>query len=317
MSLLSGISMRAMRIDQGGALLISAEVPKPEPGAGEVLIQVHAAGITTTELAWYTSTHGRDGSARTGAVPGHEFSGVVAALGKNVQGLHVGDEVFGMNDWFADGALAEYCVTLPQNIAAKPKSLTHQAAATVPISALTAWQGLFDRAAIQAGERILIHGGAGAVGLFAVQMAHRLGAYVITTVSARDRGFVGRLGADEVVNYRATRFEEAVRKVDAVFDTVGGETLNRSWSLLKDTRRMVTVAVESEANPDPRAKGAFFIVEPNQRQLAEVARLIEAGHLKTFVKAVVSLDDAAAAYDGSLKGGSGRGKIVVTISERQ
>lgn len=300
-----------------GPVLISAEVPKPEPDAGEVLVQVHAAGITQTELAWYTSTHGRTGSARTGVIPGHEFSGVVAALGEHVQGLHVGDEVFGMNDWFADGALAEYCVTQPQNIAAKPKGLTHQAAATVPISALTAWQGLFDHAAIQAGERILIHGGAGAVGLFAVQMAHRLGANVITTVSARDGGFVGRLGADEVVNYRATRFEEAVRKVDAVFDTVGGETLNRSWSLLKDTRRMVTVAVESEANPDPRAKGAFFIVEPNQRQLAEVARLIEAGHLKIFVKAVLPLNDAAAAYDGSLKRGSGRGKIVVTISERQ
>jgi NADPH:quinone reductase-like Zn-dependent oxidoreductase len=220
-------------------------------------------------------------------------------------------EVYGMNDWFAEGAVAEYCLTLPKNICGKPTSSTHEAAATVPIAALTAWQGLLDRAMLQTGERILVHGGAGAVGLFVVQLAHRRGAYVTATVSAGDIDFVKQLGANEVIDYRAVRFEEVVESVDVIFDTVGGETLGRSWSLLKTAGRMVTIAADSEGASDRRVKDAFFIVEPNQRQLREVAHLIDAGHLKTFIKAVVALDGAAAAYDGSLKGG--RGKIVVAI----
>jgi NADPH:quinone reductase-like Zn-dependent oxidoreductase len=308
--------MKAMQVNNAkqGPVLISAEVPKPEPGADEVLIHVHAAGVTPTELLWYTTTHSKEGSVRTGAVPGHEFSGIIAGLGKNVQGLNVGDGVYGMNDWFADGAAAEYCVTLPQNIARKPTVLTHEAAATVPIAALTVWQGLLDRAMIQTGERILVHGGAGAVGLFAVQLAHRQGAYVITTVSAQDIGFVKQLGANEVIDYRATRFEEEVRNVDVIFDTVGGDTLSRSWSVLKAAGRMVTIAADSEGTSDHRVRDAFFIVEPNQRQLTEVAKLIDAGHLKTFVTAVVPLNEAAAAYNGSLKDRSGRGKIVIAVS---
>lgn len=311
--------MRAMRVidTEEGPGLISAQVPRPEPTADQVLIRVHAAGVTHSELTWYSTTHDKEGLKRTGAIPGHEFSGVIAALGRNVEGFEVGDEVYGMSDWFADGALAEYCVTLPQNVARKPVVLSHQAAATVPISALTAWQGLFDRAAIQAGERVLIHGGAGAVGLFAVQLACRQGAYVIATVSARDRGLAGRLGASEVIDYRATRFEEVLGSVDVVFDTVGGETLIRSWKVLSRAGRAVTIAVESEGSPDQRVKESFFIVTPNQMQLTEVATLIDAGRLKTFVRAVVSLEGASAAYDGSLRNGSGRGKIVVAIPERR
>ena len=226
----------------------------------------------------------------------------------------MGDEVYGMSDWFADGAAAEYCLTLPQNISAKPTLLTHEAAATVPIAALTAWQGLVDRAMIRPGERILVHGGAGAVGLFAVQLARRHGAYVIATVSARDSDFIKQLGANEAIDYAATRFEQVVGDVDVIFDTVGGETLHRSWGVLKCGGRMITIAADSEGTSDPRIKDAFFIVEPKQSQLTEVAKLIDAGHLKTFVKATVPLKDAAAAYDGSLAHGSGPGKIVISIS---
>ncbi len=308
--------MKAMRVSSAkpGPVLICTEVPKPAPAAEEVLIQVHAAGVTTTELLWYPTTHSKEGSLRAGAVPTHEFSGIVAALGKNVRGFNVGDAVYGMNDWYAEGAAAEYCVTLPQNIARKPTSLSHEAAASVPIAALTVWQGLFDRARIQAGERILVHGGAGTVGLFAVQLAHRQGAYVITTVSAQDSGFVKQLGADEVIDYRATPFEKQVRDVDVIFDTVGGDTLNRSWSVLKPAGRMVTIAADGEGTSDQRVKDAYFIVEPNERQLTEVAKLIDARHLKTFVKAVVPLQETAAAYDGSLKHSGARGKIVITVS---
>ncbi len=308
--------MKAMTVnnEEQEPVLICTEVRDPNPRAGEVLVKVRAAGVTPTELLWYTTSHNKDGSLRKGAIPGHEFSGIVRALGRNVRGINVGDAVYGMNDWFADGAVAEYCVTLPQNIVRKPTGLTHEAAATVPIAALTVWQGLFDRAKLKGGERILIHGGAGAVGLFAVQLAHCQGAHVITTVSAQDSGFVKQLGADEVIDYRATPFEKQVRDVDVIFDTVGGDTLRRSWSVLKTTGRMVTIAVDSEETSDQRAKTAFFIVEPNQRQLTEVAKLIDARHLKTFVKAVVPLNEAAAAYNEELRDSSGPGKIVIAVS---
>jgi NADPH:quinone reductase-like Zn-dependent oxidoreductase len=230
-----------------------------------------------------------------------------------VHDFKVGDAVYGMNDWYANGATAEYCVTLPQNIAKKPARLSYEAAATVPIAALTAWQGLFDRANIQPGERVLVHGGAGAVGLFAVQLAHLHGSYVIATVSGKDIDFVKQLGADEAIDYNAIRFEERAQNVDAVFDTVGGDTLERSWSLLKPGGRMVTIAAENETATEQRVKDAYFIVEPNQKRLIEIARLLDEGHLKTFVKAVVPFEDASAAYNGAFKSNGGRGKLVIAI----
>jgi NADPH:quinone reductase-like Zn-dependent oxidoreductase len=247
-------------------------------------------------------------------VPGHEFSGIVTALGNDVKGFNIGDEIYGMNDWFVEGATAEFCLTQPQSIALKPKSLTHELAATVPIGALTAWQGLLDRAKIQAGERVLIHGAAGAVGLFAVQLAHLQGAYVIATASERNTEFVKQLGADEVINYENSHFEQRVEKVDVVFDAVGGETLARSWSVLNQGGRMVTIAGDSESTTDQRVKDAFFIVEPNHEQLREAAKLIDVGTLKTFVGAIVPLEQASDAYakHGSVR--HGHGKVVIAVA---
>jgi len=308
--------MKAMQVNSAkqGPVLVAVELPTPEPAAGEILVQIHAAGVTPSELLWYPTTHTKSGTARADAVPGHEFSGVIAARGKDVLEFEIGDEVYGMNDWFAPGATAEFCITLPQNIARKPSSLSHEAAASVPIGALTAWQGLIDRARIQPGERVLVHGGAGAVGLYAVQLAHRHGAHVISTVSAHDGDFVKRLGADEAIDYKASRFENEVRDVDVVFDAVGGDTLERSWGLLKPGGRMITIAADGESTADQRVKNAFFIVEPNQRQLVEIARQLDAGHLKAFVKAAVPLDEASPAYSGTLKHRSAYGKIVVSIA---
>jgi NADPH:quinone reductase-like Zn-dependent oxidoreductase len=308
--------MKAMQIDnkQRGQALIAVELPQPQAGDTEVLIRVHAAGVTPTELVWYTTTHTKDGALRTSAVPGHEFSGVIAALGKQIRDFDIGDEVYGMNDWFADGATAEFCITLPQNIARKPATLTHETAATVPIGALTSWQGLFDRAKLQPGERVLVHGGAGAVGLFAVQLAHLHGAFVITTVSAQSSDFVKRLGANEVIDYKKSRFEDQLEKVDVVFDTVGGATLERSWDVLKPGGRMVTVAADSEGTVEQRVKDAFFIVEPNHDQLVEIAKRFDAGRLKAFVNAMVPLEESAAAYTGSINNKRGYGKVVVTVS---
>jgi NADPH:quinone reductase-like Zn-dependent oxidoreductase len=308
--------MKAMQVNKAdqGPVLIPVELQKPEAGLGEILVHVHAAAVTPTELLWYPTTHTKSGTARTRAVPGHEFSGAITEIGKDVQDFEVGDEVYGMNDWFADGATAEFCITLPQNIARKPATLSHEAAASVPIGALTSWQGLIGRARLERGERVLIHGGAGAVGLYAVQLAHIRGAHVTTTVSTQDIDFVKRLGADEAIDYKASRFEKEVRDVDVVFDTVGGDTLDRSWGVLKSHGRMITIAADSEGTADQRVKDAFFIVEPNQKQLVEIAKQLDAGHLRAFVKTTVPLNEASAAYNGAVKEKSGYGKIVIAVA---
>lgn len=308
--------MRGMQVNGAGGVpaLLAAEMPLPQPSDGEVLIQVRAAGATTAELHWYPTTHTKDGGPRVEAVPGHEFCGVVAAVGKNVTEVAVGQEIYGMNDWYSDGATAEFCVALPSSIAPKPASLSMEAAATVPIGALTAWQGLLDRAHVQGGERVLVHGGAGAVGAYAVQLAQLHGARVIATTSARSVEFVKQLGVERVIDYRSVRFEDEVGKVDVVFDAVGGETRARSWQVLKPQGRLVTVSSDVEDTAEQRDKDAFFIVEPNRRQLEEVGRLIDEGKLKTFVSAAVPLQDAAMAYSGTVPNRLPYGKVVITVS---
>jgi NADPH:quinone reductase-like Zn-dependent oxidoreductase len=307
--------MKAMQVNHSaqGPPLTATELPQPEPGEGELLISVRAVGVTHTELNWYPTTYAKDGTPRQRAVPGHEFSGVVAALGKNSKGFEVGQEIYGMSDWFIDGATAEFCLTQPQSIAAKPVTLTHEAAATVPIGALTAWQGLFERAKLQPGERVLIQGGAGAVGLFAVQLAHLHGAHVSATASEKNLQLVAELGADEVIDYKASRFEDRIGKVDVVFDTAGGDTLDRSWGVLNPSGRLVTIVSGLPANAEQRVKDAFFIVEPSQKQLLEVARLLDSGALKTYVNAVVPFEEASDAYSGAVRGKLGYGKVVIVI----
>ncbi len=307
--------MKSMRLMDHGRRprLVEATMPRPRPTDGEVLIRVSAAGITPTEPQWYPTSHTKDGAERSGAVLAHEFSGKVAELGKGVTGLAEGEDVYGMNDWFADGALAEYCISRPAWIAPKPGRLSHVEAASVPIGALTAWQGLLTRAGLRLGERVLIHGAAGAVGIFAVQLARLHGAHVIGTASARDQEFVKSLGAQEVLDYRAAPFEEKVRDVDVVFDGVGGDTLRRSWGVLKPNGRLITIASTSETTTEKRVRDAFFIVEPDHQQLMEVARLLDAGELRTVVGAVVPLSQAAETYSGSLQKKQ-RGKVVVSIA---
>lgn len=289
--------MKCWRLDDAGAL-IECDRPRPLAGPGEVLIRVHAAGVIPTERGWYPTLYTKDGMPRRGAVPCHEFSGVVEGTGA---------EVFGMNDWFMDGAMAEYVVAPESAVASKPASLSHVEAASVPVSALTAWQGLFDRGKLAAGERLLIHGGAGSVGLFAVQLGRRHGAHVIATASAANLDFVMQLGAHEVIDYRAQRFEDAARDVDLVFDTVGGETLQRSPEVLKPDGRIVTIVSTEKDFP------GFFIVEPNRTQLSEIAVMLDAGTLRTYLDTVVPFSQAAAAFGGKLEHRAGRGKIVVQM----
>ena len=289
------------------------DAPVPTPADGELLIRVGAAGLMPTELLWDPTWRTPSGESRVGAVPGHEFSGAVAAFGAGVRAFKIGQAVFGMNAWTADGAMAEFTTAPVSAVTAKPSALTHVQAASVPIGALTAWQALFDHARLAAGESALIHGGAGSVGHFAVQFAHAHGARVTATVSAANLNFVTTLGADEAVDYRHTPLENLGPRFDVIFDTVGGETLDRSWGLLKPQGRLVTVA-SSSSNMEPRVQSAFFIVKPNQQQLSDIAAQLESGSLRTVVDAVVPLSQAPGAYSGNVAR-AGRGKVVVSVTE--
>ncbi len=306
--------MKAIRLHQVGGpeSLRCEDAPKPTPKDNQVLVRVHATAITPTEFSWFPTFHTPEGSPRPfPIILGHEFSGVVEAIGTACVGVQVGDPVYGLSDWFIDGSQADYCLTVPANIAPKPGTLNHAQAAAVPISALTAWQALIERAQLSQGQRVLVHGAAGGVGSFAVQVACHKKAHVIATASSANADFVTALGADEVIDYRTTPFETVVRDVDVVFDTVGGDTRDRSWGILSKGGRLVTIAADAERFSQPRVRDAFFIVEPNQVQLIEIARLIDAGVIRPIVGAVFAMEHFRQAYDQKPV----RGKHVLRIAE--
>ena len=292
------------------------DTPTPRPSAGQALIKVFATAIMPTELQWEPTWKQRTGEPRPfPVILSHEFSGTIEALGPEVASFELGEAVYGMTDWFENGAEAEFCVAAASLLAPKPGSLDHVQAAIVPISAMTAWQGLFDHARLKAGERVLIHGAAGAVGAVAVQLAHWRGAQVIGTASAQNLEFVLHLGADEVIDYRTTPFETVAKDVDVVFDTVGGETLERSWGVLKSGGRMVTAATRSSTSADQRVREAFFVMQPNAAQLLEIARLIDTHELEPpTVAAVFWLAQAREAFVRAQQGHLG-GKIALRVRE--
>lgn len=301
---------------KGGAdSLVSGEIQQPDPTAGQVLVKVHATSIMPTEAQWSPTFQTRSGDPRPfPIVLGHEFSGVVARSAPNASGFAVGEEVFGINDWYSNGAQAEYCVVDESGLAKKPRSLNHTEAAIVPISALTAWQGLFDKANLQRGQDVLVHGAAGNVGMFAVQLARWRGARVIATASSGSADFVRALGADQVFDYRKTRFENVICDVDVVLDTVGGETLDRSWKVLKPGGRVVTIATASGQSSDSRVRDSFMIVRADASQLAQIAWMIDAGELRVFLGQTFDLAEAREAYDRAAHGGI-RGKVALRIIE--
>lgn len=297
--------------DNGGRLVLQ-EVSQPRPLGGDLLIQVHAVGVTPTEAGWFPTWHRKSGEKRSSPIPGHEFSGVVVAMGEEAGEFEIGDSVFGMNDWYEEGATADYCVAPSAYVTKKPSQLTHIQAASVPIGALTAWQALFDHAKLLARESVLIHGASGSVGHFAVQFAKRHGANVIATASTHNVEFVKQLGADQVVDYRSSRFEDFVNQVDVVLDTVGGETLQRSFTILAPNGRVVTIVSPEATQNVERVKNAFFIVEPDQKQLANVATLLQNGSLHTYVGAVLPFARATEAYS-TPPPSRGPGKIVISL----
>jgi NADPH:quinone reductase-like Zn-dependent oxidoreductase len=312
------VTMKAIRLYGafGSQRVVLEEIPRPQIGAGEVLVRVHATAVTPGEPEWYPTLHSQNGDPRSQAILSHEFSGVVAEIAPGVTGLAEGDAVYGLNSWFRDGAAAEYCVTTPSEMAPKPQTIDHLQTAVVPISGLTAWQALFEHGKIEAGQKVLIHGGAGGVGSFAIQLAAWKGAFVVTTVSEPNAEFVRSLGAQEVIDYRKSDFAELVNDADLVLDLVGGETLTRSFKAIKKGGRVVTVATNAEGNQDPEVKGAFFIVETKREQLVELAQLIDAGKLLPFVSEVFPLEKAEQAFF-PVKKKAVRGKTVLRVSTSQ
>jgi NADPH:quinone reductase-like Zn-dependent oxidoreductase len=309
--------MKAIRVHRNGGpeALVLEEAPTPHPGPGEVLVRVQAAGVTPAELGWSATRQTRTGAARTLAIPGHDLAGIVAGVGADVHDVSVGTPVFALTDFWRDGGGAEYAIARPNELAPKPRSLDYVQAAAVPLAALTAWQGLLDHAELSAEQMVLIHGAAGGVGVFAVQLARWIGAYVIATASPRNLDLVLSLGADEIIDHTRVRFEDVVHDVDVVFDTVGGDTLERSWRVLRKGGALVSIvetpSPEKAAALDVRA--AFFIVEPNRERLARVGELIDAGKLRPVVGKVFSLADARRAYEGASAHGK-HGKIVLKVT---
>ena len=310
--------MKAVRLHRRGGpeQLTYEDAPKPMPGAGDALVRVHACAITPTELSWGTTYTTRDGVERLPTIPGHELSGVVEAVSQDVSAPRVGDAVYALIDFWRDGAAADYVVVQARDLAPKPKNLSHTQAAAVPLSALTAWQALYDHAGLVKGQRVLIHAAAGGVGTYAVQLAKGRGAYVIGTARAINADFLRALGADDVVDYTAVRFEDRVHDVDVVLDSVGGDTLERSWSVLRKGGVLVTIADSAAADKAAKygVRGVEFIVEPSRAQLIEIARLIETGALRVIVESTYPVPDARAAFVRGL-GGHNRGKLVLSVAE--
>jgi NADPH:quinone reductase-like Zn-dependent oxidoreductase len=290
------------------------EAPKPRLRDGDALVKVHAAAITPTELTWNSTWTDDRGNDRRPIVPSFEVSGTVEQVASDGTDLKRGDPVYGLLNFWRDGAAAEYVAVRATDLAPKPKSLDHVQAAAVPLSGLTAWQALFDQAHLAGGDRVLIHGAAGGVGSFAVQFAHWRGAEVIATASKRQDAFLRDLGADKVLDYSSVRFEEAVRDVDAVLDTVGGETLDRSWGVLRPDGILVTIA--GDAPEDVAAKygvrAASILVQPNREQLVQIGRLIDAGTIRPIVAAAFPLPHAREAFTQGLAGHN-RGKLVLRV----
>jgi NADPH:quinone reductase-like Zn-dependent oxidoreductase len=309
--------MKAIRIHEKGGpeVLVYEEAPKPVLMPGDALVRVYASAITKDELTWDPTYQTDKGEPRTPSIPGHEFSGVVEELTPGVTSVKAGEEVYGLASFYRDGSAAEFIAIRAGDLAPKPKTLDHIQAAAVPLAALTAWQALFSHAGLTRGQRVLIHGGAGGVGSFAVQLANWAGADVVTTAAANNHDFVGQLGAHEVIDYAKVRFEDEVSDVDVVLDTIGGDTLERSYGVVRQGGTLVSIvdSPSAEKTKSLGVKGVFFIVEPNRTQLEEIARLIDTGRVRSFVDTVLPLEQARLAFEQGLKGHS-RGKIVLRVA---
>jgi NADPH:quinone reductase-like Zn-dependent oxidoreductase len=290
--------MSAIRLHAPGVDGLRYEaIETPSLRLGEALVEVHAVAITRDELEWPLD--------RLPAVPSYELSGVVAAVADDVVTVSAGDDVFALTPFDRDGVAAEYAAVPAATLAPKPATLSHVESAAVPLPALSAWQGLFTHGDLEANDRVLVNGAVGGVGQFATQLARWRGSYVIATASPEAFEAARALGAHEVVDGRSKL--DGVGPVDFVFDTVGGELLERATALLGSGGRLISVAEE------PPGEGTYFVVEPNGEQLIELVRLVDSGQLRVAIDSTFALSDAAAAFERSLASGK-HGKVVIRVA---
>ena len=293
---------------EGMAGMKLAERPEPQPAINDVVVQIHASGFVGTELAWPSTWTDRLGGDRTPSIPGHELAGVVTALGYGTTGLSVGQRVFGLADWYRDGSLAEYVAIEARNLAPLPGDVDFTVGASLPISGLTAWQGLFEHGRLRAGQSVIAHGAAGAVGSMVTQLAREAGAYVIGTGRAADRQTVLDFGANEFVDLENDALEDVVG-VDLVFDLIGGDIGKRSARLVRAGGTLVSIVGPSETRPAD-ALAVDFVVESDRAQLSEIVQRVRDGRLRTNIGTVSTLDDAVAAFNPTKRI---KGKTIIRV----
>ncbi|MDP4511296.1 NADP-dependent oxidoreductase [Nonomuraea turcica] len=292
----------------GLAGLSLTEEPYPHAAENDVIVRVHAAGFTRGELDWPATWTDRAGRDRTPSVLGHEVSGVVAELGYGTTGLSIGQRVFGLTDWARNGSLAEYVAVEARNLAPLPAGVEHTVAAALPISGLTAWEGLFDHGRLAAGQTVLIHGAAGGVGSIAVQLAHEAGARVIGTGRGAVRDTALGLGVDAFLDLQADCLEDA-GQVDVVFDVIGGDILDRSAALVRPGGTLVTIVSPPMVQPRD-GQAIFFVVQPDRDRLADLARRLRDGRLRVIVGDVRTLAEAPSAFAQRTPG-----KTIIRVTE--
>lgn len=299
----------------GPEVLKYEDAARPDPATGEVLVRVHAAAVNPVD--WKVRAGHLRGFLNYSLplIPGWDLSGVVEATGAGVTDWKQGDAVYARPDLRRNGAYAEYIAVRASELGHKPRSIDHVQASAIPLACLTAWQALFDAGGLKAGQRVLIHAAAGGVGTFAVQLAKWKGAHVVGTASERNHAFLRELGADEVIDYTKTNFEEVVRDVDVVLDTLAGQTRDRSWNVLK--KDGILVSILGQPSPDDAAqhgvRAAGVFVEPNQAQLGEIAKLVDSGKLRPIIETVLPLAQAARAHEMNQTLHT-RGKIVLQVA---
>ena len=292
----------------GTAGMTLAEHPEPPAAINDVVVETHASGYVPTELDWPSTWTDRADRDRSPSIPGHELAGVVTALGYGTTGLSVGQRVFGLADWHRDGTLAEYVAIEARNLAPLPGDVDFTVGASLPISGLTAWQGLFQHGRLQSGQTVLAHGAAGAVGTMVTQLAREAGAYVIGTGRAADREKALDYGANEFVDLTNDSLED-IGQVDLVFDVIGGDIQKRSAALIKTGGTLVTVVGPPESRP---ADGLAidFVVEADRAQLTEIVQRVRDGRLRTNIGTVSSLDDAVATFNSTERL---KGKTIISV----
>lgn len=304
--------MRALRLQERGGPehLVEEEAGIPSPGIGDVLVRVHAASFTPTELEWPSTWVDRAGRDRRPSIPGHEVSGVVTAIGYGTTGLAVGDAVYGLTDWYRDGAAAEYVAVEARNLARKPDGLDHRTGAALPMVALTAQQALFDHGGLARSQVVAVLGAGGGVGTFSVQLARAAGARVVAVARPWAGDLLRGLGAEVFADVDGAPLPE----VDLILDLVGGQTLRRACGMLKRGATVVSVVEDPPIEGNRRAR--FFVVEPSRAQLDELGKRVVAGELRPVVGAARPLREGRAAFEAKHRGGQA-GKTVLLVTEER